>query len=71
MTRIKYNPSDFVETQKLLGERPGNYHVDPHYLRRGIGNKAYLWIDGWRLLRPGDVIILHGDGTVDREKVNA
>lgn len=68
-TRLVYTPDEFVEIQKLLGERPGNYHVDPNYLRRGIGNKAYLWLDGgWKLLNPGDLIIRYGDGTIRREK---
>lgn len=62
----------FTEIQEWLGKREGGkYHVDPYYIKRGIGGqKAYLWDSyskKWKLLHIGDVIFKRLDGTIGHE----
>jgi hypothetical protein len=55
--------------RKVLGKRPGDYHLDPDYIRTGMGDKPYFWNaehKRWELVRLGDLFILNEDGSVDR-----
>lgn len=52
------NPKSIRILQDFLGKRPGNYRVDPFYIRTGIAGKPYLWDDynrRWVMVRKGDV----------------
>lgn len=67
-----WDPEKYVELQKWLGLREGGTkYIDPYYVRKGMGNKAYCWDDfskKWRILSPGDTVFKRADGTVGHEK---
>lgn len=59
------DPKSIRVLQDFLGKRPGNYRVDPFYIRTGIAGKPYLWDDynrRWVMLRKGDVVGFDADG---------
>lgn len=61
---VVWDEGDFRRIQQWVGYRPGEYAIDPYYIRRGFGNKCYFWEDDskkWRLLHNGDKIIKEGD----------
>ena len=60
-------PQDFVRIQSWLGKRPGDYKVDPYYLRRGFHNKVQFWDASkrqWKPVRIGDKFIKSQDGVI-------
>lgn len=66
MKSIVYD-DNFFEVQRTLGKRPGDYKVDPYYLRRGHGSKPYFWNDEqrrWVLVHPNDKFYVDDDGNV-------
>lgn len=47
----------FRKLQEFLGKRPGNYRIDPFYVRQGMAHKPYFWDDynrKWVLIKLGD-----------------
>lgn len=69
---IVFTKHEFFKIQRVLGERPGDYHTDPFYLRTGIADKPYFWNADrrkWEMVRLGDVFTLHDDGSVTRTPV--
>lgn len=62
---------NFHELQMFLGKRPGEYRVDPFYVRKSMGNKPYFWDDidkKWRDIRIGDTFYFDNDGLAVQEK---
>lgn len=67
------NPNDFYKLQQFLGKRPGDYNLDPYYVRRGMGNKPYFWDainKKWRDVRLGDKFYFDDYGIAVQEKVS-
>lgn len=65
-------PQDFARIQKWLGERPGDYVVDPFYIKRGYGGKVQFWnVDRkkWEFVRIGDKFIKSQDGVIRVENM--
>lgn len=65
MNQWVYDGENFNRIQQALGKRPGNYRVDPFYLRRGIAQKIYFWNDydrKWMLVHMGDLFWLNNEG---------
>lgn len=53
------------EISKAYGPRPGEYTVDPNYVRTGMANKPYFWDayrKKWELIRLGDTFFMDEDG---------
>ncbi len=66
---VAYYVNNFKELQEWLGPRPGDYRIDPFYLRAGIAgqDKPYFWDDPakkWRLVRYGDMFCKRTDGSI-------
>lgn len=67
-----YYDNNFMEVQTLLGKRPGDYRLDPYYLKKGHGMKPMFWeaeSKKWRFVHVGDRFAVHDDGTVEWESV--
>lgn len=64
--------STLNELRNFLGKRPGNYRVDPNYIRVGFGgHKPYFWDDynrKWVGIRIGDKFYFDDYGIAVREK---
>ena len=72
MMEIIFSKERFKHQQELLGKRPGDYRLDPYYLRTGIADKPYFWNDStrkWERVSLGDLFTVHDDGTVTRTPV--
>lgn len=65
--------SNFVEIQEFFGKRPGDYRIDPYYLRTGMGSKPYFYDarrKKWSAIRRGDKFYFDSDGIPTQEKAN-
>jgi hypothetical protein len=70
---ILFTKEEFFAIQKALGKRPGNYHLDPYYLRTGMGDKPYFWDaerKRWKMVRLGDLFVINEDGSIDHVPVD-
>lgn len=69
---VIYDKYNHLKIRKLLGKRPGDFILDPYYLRTGMADKPYFWnVDTrrWEMVRLGDVFTIHEDGSVTRTPV--
>lgn len=74
MNQIIFSKEGYHHIQQVLGKRPGDYRMDPYYLRKGMADKPYFWnylTKKWELLRLGDVFIIDDEGLVTRIPVEA
>lgn len=65
--------SNFVQIQQWLGKRPGDYRLDPYYLRHSMGNKPYFWDaikKKWKMVKLGDKFYFDNDGIPVKESVD-
>ena len=72
MREYVFSKENYHKLKRLLGNRPGGYRLDPDYLRTGIGDKPYFWNSEkkkWELVRLGDILTIHEDGSVTRTPV--
>ena len=63
--------SNYHIIQEFLGKRPGDYKVDPYYLRTAMGGKPYFWDyyrKVWIAIRRGDKFYFDNDGIPVMEK---
>jgi hypothetical protein len=72
MMEIIYSKGKHEEIKRVLGKRPGDYVLDPYYLRKGIGDKPYFWDEEnrrWRMVRLGDLFTIEEDGSITHTPV--
>lgn len=54
---LVYDGYNLRKIREAFGKRPGDYKVDPDYIREGIAHKPYFWDayrKKWELIRLGD-----------------
>lgn len=62
---LVYDGYNLHKIRRELGKRPGNYRVDPDYVRDGIAHKPYFWDaynKKWHMVRIGDSFFLDEEG---------
>lgn len=69
MREYVFAKDNFLNLQKVLGERPGEYRLDPFYLRKALADKPMFWNYEkkiWERVSLGDVFVIDDEGFVTR-----
>ena len=67
-----YYDNNFMHVQAYLGKRPGEYTMNPYYLKKGFSNKPMFFdvaTGKWTYIHPGDRFHLDDEGIARRESV--
>jgi hypothetical protein len=66
---LAYDGHNLSKIRNALGPRPGEYKVDPDYIRTGIAQRPYFWDayrKKWEMVRLGDSFF-HDDQGIARK----
>lgn len=68
MEPIVFDGENFVKVQEHLGKRPGDYTIDPFFIRQGWAHKPFFWDEStkkWLRVSIGDTFYVK-DGVIKK-----